>query len=149
MVCYRMLVRSCNKRCDCSKRVQRQNRNRIKRVKIWLLRKSYFLLKVESTFLLVSLWRRANARNVRLYYPYWQYTDLFIFRFVSLLCLRSTLRLFLLVDFVGLQGIQDIAKTCSEKPIVIFWISCNKFMEMFFREINTPSTGLSFLWKKS
>ena len=41
----------------------------------------------------VSLWRRANARNVRLYYPYWQYTDLFIFRFVSLLCLRSTLRL--------------------------------------------------------
>ena len=25
----------------------------------------------------------ANARNVRLYYPYWQYTDLFIFRFVS------------------------------------------------------------------
>ena len=42
---------------------------------------------------LVSLWRRANARNIRLYYPYWQYTDLFIFRFVSLLCLRSTLHL--------------------------------------------------------
>ena len=38
-------------------------------------------------------WRRANARNVGLYYPYWQYTDLFIFRFVSLLCLRRTLRL--------------------------------------------------------
>ena len=34
--------------------------------------------------------RRANARNVRFCYPYWQYTDLFIFRFVSLLCLRST-----------------------------------------------------------
>ena len=33
---------------------------------------------------LVSLWRRANARNVRLYYPYWQYTILFIFRFVYL-----------------------------------------------------------------
>ena len=45
-------------------------------------------------FLHVSLWRRANARNVRLYYPYWQYTNLFIFRFVSLLCLRSTLRWF-------------------------------------------------------
>ena len=30
-----------------------------------------------------SLWRRANARNVRLYYPYWQYTDHFIFRFCS------------------------------------------------------------------
>ena len=41
---------------------------------------------------LVFLWRRANDRNVRLYYPYWQYTDLFIFPFVSLLCLRSTLR---------------------------------------------------------
>ena len=27
----------------------------------------------------VSLWRRANARNVRLYHPYWLYTDLFIF----------------------------------------------------------------------
>ena len=34
-----------------------------------------------------------QCSNVRLYYPYWQYTDLFIFRFVSLLCLRSTLRL--------------------------------------------------------
>ena len=30
----------------------------------------------------------------RLYYSYWQYTDLFIFRFVSLLCLRSTLHIF-------------------------------------------------------
>ena len=30
----------------------------------------------------VSLWRRAYARNVRLYYPYRQYTNLFIFRFV-------------------------------------------------------------------
>ena len=27
-------------------------------------------------------WRRANARNVRLYYPYRQYTNLFIIRFV-------------------------------------------------------------------
>ena len=42
----------------------------------------------------VSLWRRANVRNVRLYYPYRRYTNLFIFRFVSLLSLRSTLRLF-------------------------------------------------------
>ena len=37
-----------------------------------------------------SLWQRANARNVRLFYPYWQYTDLFIFRFVSKLHLYST-----------------------------------------------------------
>ena len=42
-----------------------------------------------------SLWRRGNARNVRLYYPYRQYTDLFIFRFVFQHCLRSTLRLYI------------------------------------------------------
>ena len=44
----------------------------------------------------ISLWRRANARNVsnvRLFYPHWQYSNLFIFRFVSLLCLSCTLRL--------------------------------------------------------
>ena len=48
----------------------------------------------------ISLWRRVNPRNVRPYYPYWQYTDLFIFRFVSLLCLRSTLRLLHTYSFV-------------------------------------------------
>ena len=45
----------------------------------------------------LTLRRRANARNVRLHYPYWQYTDLFIFRFLYFdlyLCLPSTLRLF-------------------------------------------------------
>ena len=36
-----------------------------------------------------SFWRRANARNVRLGYPYWQYTNLFIFRFVSLCTLPT------------------------------------------------------------
>ena len=71
MVCYCILVRSYNKRCDCSKCVQRQNRNRIKQVKIWLLRKSYILLKAESIFLstllvyrgfkiLQNLFREAN-----------------------------------------------------------------------------------------
>ena len=40
---------------------------------------------------------RETIRNVRLYYPYRQYTDLFIFLFVSLLCLCSTLRLCLLL----------------------------------------------------
>ena len=35
-----------------------------------------------------------HARNVRPYYPYWQYFSI-IFRFVSLLCLRSTLRVLL------------------------------------------------------
>ena len=48
-------------------------------------------------FLLSALSRRANARNVRLYYPHWQDTDLFIIPFVSLLCLRSTLRFFYLL----------------------------------------------------
>ena len=51
----------------------------------------------------VSLWRRANARNVRPCYPYWQYTDLFIFRFVPLLvvsCISiSTTTFFLLYCF--------------------------------------------------
>ena len=41
-------------------------------------------------FLFFSLTKSLCSK--RLYYPYWQYTDLFIFRFVSLLCLRSTLR---------------------------------------------------------
>ena len=44
-------------------------------------------------FICLSL-TKGQCSNVRLYYPYWQYADLFIFRFVSLLCLRSTLRLF-------------------------------------------------------
>ena len=42
----------------------------------------------------LSIWRRVNARNVRLHYPYRQYTDLFIFWFASVLYLRSTLGLF-------------------------------------------------------
>ena len=36
-----------------------------------------------------------HARNVKLCYPYWQYTNLLIFRLVSERCLRSTLRPFL------------------------------------------------------
>ena len=50
----------------------------------------YFLFYSVHYLFSVSLWWRANTRNVRLYYPYWQYTDLFIFRFVSLLCAYST-----------------------------------------------------------
>ena len=40
------------------------------------------------------------ARNVTFYYPYLQYTNLFIFRFVSLLCLRSTLRLYIYIRMI-------------------------------------------------
>ena len=42
-----------------------------------------------------SLWQRAYARNVRLYYPYRRYTNLIIFRFVSEHCLCSTLYAYL------------------------------------------------------
>ena len=45
----------------------------------------------------VSLWRRTNARNVRLCYPYRQYTNPFIFRFLSEHCLRSTLRFTIII----------------------------------------------------
>ena len=41
------------------------------------------LSKQETNQSHVSLWRRAYARNVRLYYPYRKYTNLFIFRFQS------------------------------------------------------------------
>ena len=68
----------------------------------------------------VSLWRRANARNVRLYYPYWQYTDLFIFRFVSLLCLRSTLRLFLHTIYsLFISNAKDAAERLSILSILL------------------------------
>ena len=42
----------------------------------------------------VFLWRTAYARNVRLYSPYRQYTNLFLFQFVFEHCFRWTLRLF-------------------------------------------------------
>ena len=38
-------------------------------------------------------------RKMRLYYPYWQHTDHCIFRFVSQLCRRSTLRLQLKIGY--------------------------------------------------
>ena len=44
---------------------------------------------VKSNILSVGPTSERNRRNIRLYYPYRQYTNLFIFRFVSLLCLCS------------------------------------------------------------
>ena len=42
----------------------------------------------------VSLWRRANAWNVRLYYPYWQDTNILYFDlYFNSVYLRNTLRL--------------------------------------------------------
>ena len=43
--------------------------------------------KKNNFFSSVSLWRRANARNIRLYYPYWQYIHLFVFRFVPIIAI--------------------------------------------------------------
>ena len=40
-----------------------------------------------------SLWWRTDARDVRIYCPYRQYTNILIFRIVSLFCLLGTLRL--------------------------------------------------------
>ena len=58
-----------------------------------------------------------DAWNVRLYYPYWQYTDLFIFRFVSLLCLCSTLLLFNYFHKVALFNLYVISLTMYVKHI--------------------------------
>ena len=43
------------------------------------------------------------------YYPYWQYIDLFIFRFASLLCLRSTLRIYS-YKFLEIQRYQTMER---------------------------------------
>ena len=51
--------------------------------------RGWFKIEIQqskSLWFSVSLWRRANARSVRLYYPYWQYTDLFIFRIKTFNC---------------------------------------------------------------
>ena len=54
-----------------------------------------FYIGSTQTFLYFNLYlNTAFAQNVRLYFLYRQYTNLFIFRFISQLCLRRTLRLF-------------------------------------------------------
>ena len=55
-------------------------------------------LPTQHTTFYVSLWRRAYAHNVRLRFLYRQYTNLFIFRFVSQHCPRSTLHFMLLSE---------------------------------------------------
>ena len=62
------------------------NRNRLEKVGILPIRmvksnvSSPVVLFVREKHEHDSLWRRAYARNVRLYYPYRQYTNLFLFR---------------------------------------------------------------------
>ena len=71
---------------------------------------------------------------IRPYYPYWQYTDLFIFRFVSLLCLRSTLGLFKVIKIVFLDfrkafDLIDhnvLLENCNNigiRPAVLSWLA--------------------------
>ena len=48
-----------------------------------------------------SVLRRQSTdtnRNVRLYYPYWQYTDLFIFRFVVKIHVHAVYCISLYID---------------------------------------------------
>ena len=61
----------------------------------------FSLILIHSVFYLfsVSLWRRANARNVRLYYPYRQYTNLFIFQFIKFWTARQPIRIFNFIVF--------------------------------------------------
>ena len=63
-----------------------------------------------------------NARNVRLYYPYWQYTDLFTFQFVSLLCLRNTLRLkkWYAIQAIQPQIVKSIDEIITHTPYYLF-----------------------------
>ena len=62
-----------------------------------------------SKSVLVSLWRRVNARNV------WLYTNLFIFRFVSLLCLSSTLHLLKLATIFFFNLVPDKLTSAQRK----------------------------------
>ena len=65
----------------------------------------------------VSLWRRAYAWKVRLSkrFLYQQYTNVFIFRFVSQHCLRSTLRLF---HFRSVAGLVLVILLTSEPMLI-------------------------------
>ena len=38
---------------------------------------------IEILKIMFSLWQRIYAQNIRLYYPYRQFINLFLFRFVS------------------------------------------------------------------
>ena len=63
---------------------------------------------------------RSTASIRRLYYPYRQYTNLFIFRFVSEHCLRSTLRLFYLPWTVSILGSLSLSKNNNLVLFIVF-----------------------------
>ena len=60
-------------------------------------RRSFIRMKHVSLWQRASIFRRANAWNVRLYYPYRQDTNLFIFRFVSEHFLRSMHYIYIII----------------------------------------------------
>ena len=73
---------------------------------------------------IAPLWRRANARNVRLYYPYRQHTDLFIFLSVSLLTRLSLghgrrIRTFPLNFLRSLVSVRSIWSVVP--PVLLCW----------------------------
>ena len=62
-----------------------------------------FYIGSTPTFLYFDLYlNTAFTQNIRLYFLYRQYTNLFIFRFVSEYCLRSTLCLSVYIIITGL-----------------------------------------------
>ena len=75
-------------------------------------------------FFSFSLWRRANARNVRLYYPYWQYTDHFIFWFILCLILHLVAVNLYPTDILLVFSILDTAS--------IIWLAGSEFGLFFF-----------------
>ena len=68
------------------RRQSRDTNRNIKRSVNWRFEHWPFVWEKKPNQILIqmffSLWRRAYARNVRLYYPYRQYTNLFIFRLI-------------------------------------------------------------------
>ena len=69
----------------------------------------------------VSLWRGANARNVRVYNPYQQYTNLFIFPFVFQHCLHSTLHFMFLSDEGPTFKTLDFTFYIGSKPNFLYF----------------------------
>ena len=70
----------------------------------------------------VSLRRRANARNVKLYYPYWQYTNLF-------LSLHFTSLHFTSLHFTSLHFRMIVARFLLCMPMQIYWMHPNSEWE--------------------
>ena len=78
-------------------------------------------LPTQYTTFYVSLWRRSYARNVRLYFLYRQYTNLFIFRFESQHCLRSTLHFMFLSDEGPTFKTLDFAFYIGSTPTFLYF----------------------------